>query len=240
MLAELSEALATVEGWADVRALVVSSATPKAFAAGADIREIAELGSAHRASAFAASGQAVFQRLAESRVISIAAVQGYALGGGLELALACDLRILGAGAQLGLPETGLGIIPGFGGTQRLPRLVGESRALWMILTGSRIDAATAERWGIAHTVVADERLGEEAVKLAETLARGPALALELAKKAVRTGSRMDLTHGLTLEATLFGLSTADDDAREGTAAFLERRRANFRNAPPAADDKKPG
>ena len=110
----------------------------------------------------------------------------------------------------------------------------------MILTGSRIDAATAERWGIAHTVVADERLGEEAVKLAETLARGPALALELAKKAVRTGSRMDLTHGLTLEATLFGLSTADDDAREGTAAFLERRRANFRNAPPAADDKKPG
>jgi enoyl-CoA hydratase len=233
VLDDLEAAWVSLEADEDLAAVLITGAGSRAFVAGADIQEIHELPSAHAARDFARRGQAVFQRIAESRLISVAAIQGFALGGGLELAMAADFRLLAQSAQVGQPEIGLGVIPGFGGTQRLTRLVGEARALDLVLTGRRIDAETALAWGLAQRVVPSDDLIPAAMDLCRQLAALPRLALELAKKAVRRGGDMPLPLGLDFEATLFGLAASHADAREGTAAFLERRPPRFGSRPEA-------
>lgn len=198
----------------------------KAFVAGADIGQIADLQDVFAAREFAIMGQSVFNEIAALPVPSIAAINGFALGGGLELALACDLRVASHKAKLGLPEVGLGIIPGFGGTQRLPRLVGRGRALDLIFTGRHVSAEEALSLGLVN------RVGEDALQTAKELAgailkNGP-VALALAKEAVGRGENLDLQEALEVEADLFGLACATKDMREGTQAFLEKRPAQFR------------
>jgi enoyl-CoA hydratase len=157
----------------------------------------------------------------------IAAINGYAFGGGFELALACHVRIASENAVMGLPEVSLGIIPGYGGTQRLPRLVGQGRALELILTGRRVKADEAERLGIVNRVVPREKLLEEAVALAATMLRNGPLALAAALEAVERGLQGPLDQGLRLESGLFGLLASTEDMHEGMKAFLEKRPARF-------------
>jgi enoyl-CoA hydratase len=223
----LDRAVAAAGDDAGVGVLILAGSGEKAFVAGADINELAAQTPVEGA-AFARAGQAVFSRLERLGKPSIAAIHGYALGGGLELAIACTLRIAAEGARLGLPETTLAIIPGYGGTQRLGRLVGRGRALEMILTGEPIDAREAHRIGLVNRVVPATDLLPTAEDLARTLlARGP-VALRCALQAVQDGLEMSQTEGLALEAALFGLTCATDDMREGTRAFLEKRKPSFR------------
>jgi enoyl-CoA hydratase len=210
----------------DVGVLVVTGAGDKAFVAGADIAEMAALG-AREAQTFSHELLASFGTLESSPKPVLAAVNGFALGGGCELAMACHVRLVADTAKFGQPEVGLGLIPGAGGTQRLQRLVGRGRALDLILTGDMIDAAEALRIGLATRVVpaADLRtfVASYAAKL---LGRSP-LALARALEAVLSGGEMALPEALKLEASLFGLCFATDDMREGTRAFVEKRKPRF-------------
>jgi enoyl-CoA hydratase len=210
-----------------VGVLIVTGAGGKAFVAGADINELARHSPLDGAE-YARFGQSVFTRLERLGKPSIAAINGYALGGGLELALACTLRIAADTARLGLPETSLAIIPGYGGTQRLSRLVGRGRALEMILTGDPIDAGEAHRIGLVNRVVPSGELAGAAEGVArKMLQRGP-VALRCALQAVHQGLDMPQAEGLALEAALFGLTCATDDMREGTRAFLEKRPPKYK------------
>jgi enoyl-CoA hydratase len=214
-------------GDAAVGVVIVTGAGDKAFVAGADIGELAAQTPVEGAS-YARAGQEVFTRLERLGKPSIAAINGYALGGGLELALACTLRVAAEGARLGLPETGLAIIPGYGGTQRLGRLVGRGKALEMILTGEPIDATEAHRIGLVNRVVPAHDLLSSAESLARTLlGRGP-VALRCAMQAILDGLDTPLQQGLGLEATLFGLTCATEDMREGTRAFLDKRKPVYK------------
>ncbi len=211
----------------EVGVLIVTGAGEKAFVAGADINELASQTPAGGA-AYAAAGQAVFPRLETLGKASIAAINGYALGGGLELALACTLRVASDTARLGLPETSLAIIPGYGGTQRLTRLVGPGRALEIILTAEPIDAREAQRIGLVNRVVPPSELMATSESLARAiLSRGP-VAVRSAMRAVQASLDLPLEGGLAMEAALFGLTCATEDMREGTRAFLEKRRPTFR------------
>jgi enoyl-CoA hydratase len=230
VLDELERAWAALEDDQRVRVVVLTGAGDRAFVAGADIAAISQIGSAAEGERFARRGQAVLDRIAQSRLVSIAAINGYALGGGLELAMACDLRIAADSAEVGQPEILLGVIPGFGGTQRLARLAGPGAALWWILTGERVTATEAWRLGVIDRVVPRAELMEAALSLARKLAERAPIALALAKRAVREGLRGDLPTGLDLEAALFGLTAATADAREGTRAFLEKRAPRFQGA----------
>ncbi len=226
-LRELDQALAAYEGDEASRALIVTGSGSRAFVAGADIAELANQ-TPREGQDYALYGQSVLARLETSRKPTIAAINGFALGGGLELALACQIRLAAEGASLGLPEVTLGLIPGFGGTQRLPRLVGRGKALELILTGDRLDAQEALKTGLVNRVVPADQLIESCEKLAKTiLSRGP-VAVSFAIDSVNRGLEMPLSEGLFLEAGLFGLLTATDDAREGTSAFLEKRKPAFR------------
>jgi enoyl-CoA hydratase len=223
----IDHSLAAAQGDPDVGVLILTGAGDKAFVAGADIGELASQ-TPVEGEAFARAGQAVFNRLEALGKPSIAAINGYALGGGLELALACTLRVASETARLGLPEVTLGIIPGYGGTQRLGRVVGPGRALELILTGEAIEAREAHRIGLVNRVVPPADLLPAAEALARTLlARGP-LALRYALQAVRQGLQMTQAEGLGLEAALFGLACATEDMREGTRAFVEKRKPSFR------------
>jgi enoyl-CoA hydratase len=209
-----------------VKAVIVTGAGEKAFVAGADITELAQL-TPIAGKATAERGQDAFRAIEQFPKPVIAAINGFALGGGCELALACHIRIASENAQLGLPEVTLGIIPGYGGTQRLSRLVGTGKALELICTGDRIKAADAERIGLVNRVVPADQLLAAAEELARKMAsRGP-LAVRAAIEAVMSGSDMPLEEGLTLEATLFGLLCATEDTKEGMNAFLEKRPAAF-------------
>ncbi len=211
----------------DVGVLMITGAGEKAFVAGADIKELATQTPVD-GTAYARAGQAVFSRLEALGKPSIAVINGYALGGGLELALACTLRIAADTAKMGQPETALAIIPGYGGTQRLSRLVGPGRALEMILTGEPVDAREAHRIGLINRVVPAAELTQAGDGLARTLlARGP-VALRFAMQAIHEGLQMTLENGLSLEAALFGLTCATEDMREGTKAFVEKRKPAFR------------
>lgn len=209
-----------------VRALVLTGAGEKAFVAGADIKELAAL-TALQANVHAAIGQAVFNKLESLGKPSVAAINGFALGGGLELAMACTLRIASSKARMGLPEITLGLIPGFGGTQRLPRLVGQGHALHLILTATMIDAARAAQIGLVSQVVEPEELLDTAARLAGQLAGFSPAILRLADQTVRHGSEMAFTEALAFEAAQFGVAAGTDDAREGMAAFVEKRKAKF-------------
>jgi enoyl-CoA hydratase/carnithine racemase len=206
----------------EVRACVLTGGGEKAFVAGADISELATL-SGPEAEQYAVAGQALMDRIENLRKPVIAAIGGYALGGGLELALACTVRWSASKARLGLPETGLGLIPGFGGTQRLPRLIGRGRATEMILTGDPITADQALSWGLVTRVLERDELLGEAQAFAARLAERPAVALRAALGALGGGSTM------ALEAALFGVACTSEDAAEGCQAFLEKREAAFRH-----------
>lgn len=206
-----------------VSAIIMTGAGEKAFVAGADIKELRELnkGTGEKISR---KGQQIFQKIEDSRKPVVAAVNGYALGGGAELAMACHLRIAGGNAVFGLPEVGLGLIPGYGGTQRLSRLVGRAKALEMILTGKQIDAEQAQQIGLVNAV-AEENSLEEARKLVQQmLSKGP-LAIQKAIEAVLSS---DKSEGYRTEAKLFGELCGTEDFMEGTAAFLEKRKPDFK------------
>jgi enoyl-CoA hydratase len=210
-----------------VRGVILTGAGPKSFVAGADIGELAAMGpiSGIRVSR---DGQDVFRFIERMPKPVVAAVNGFALGGGLELALACHIRLASDNARFGLPEVKLGIIPGYGGTIRLPRLVGRGRALEMMLTGEMIDAAEAYRIGLVNRVVEADALGGAARELlGKMIANGP-VAIALALEAVDRAASSTTEDALVLESNLFGLLAATEDMREGMQAFLEKRRAEFR------------
>lgn len=210
-----------------VLVIVLAGAGGKAFVAGADIAEMAGLDPL-AAREYAREGQALGEAIDAAGKPVIAAVDGWALGGGCELALMCHLRVASANARFGQPEVKLGLIPGFGGTQRLARLVGEGRALQMILSAEPIDAATALQWGLVNRVAEGRTALEEARELARVLAAQGPVALRLSIEAVRRGLSEPLMAGLELEAGLFGDAFASEDMREGTAAFLAKRPPAFR------------
>jgi enoyl-CoA hydratase len=226
VLAALRAELESLAADANIRAIVLTGAGPKAFVAGADIGEMADL-SPEQARAFAREGQALGRVMSETGKPVIAAVRGFALGGGCELAMLCHLRVAAPDAQFGQPEVQLGLIPGFGGTQRLARLVGEARALELVLTGSRIDADTALSWGLVNRIAREGDVVEEAQALAAKIASKGPVAVRLATEAVRGGLDLTLADGLELEAALFGLVFATEDMKEGTRAFLEKRKPSF-------------
>jgi enoyl-CoA hydratase len=209
-----------------VRAVILTGAGEKAFVAGADISELARQ-TPLQARPLALRGQKLMNTVENCPKPVVAAVNGFAFGGGCELALACHLRTASATAVMGLPEVTLGIIPGYGGTQRLPRLVGKGRALEMILTAARVDAPTAERIGLVNKVFPPEQLQAETEKLVRKILGFGPVAVKFALDAVNHGSEMPLTDGLNYEATFFGLLAATDDLKEGMAAFLEKRPAKF-------------
>lgn len=229
VIAELADAVTRIETDAAVRGIIVTGAGSKAFVAGADISELAEQGVAGgRARAIA--GQQVFRRLERCGKPVIAAVNGFALGGGCELAMACHLRVAGESARFGQPEVKLGIAPGYGGTVRLPRLVGKARALELLLTGDLIDAEEARRIGLVNRVVpADQVVVEAESMLKAILANGP-LAVRACLEAVDIGMDMTLDQALLLEAGYFGLLSATADMQEGTRAFVEKRKPAFKGA----------
>jgi enoyl-CoA hydratase len=210
-----------------VRALIVTGAGDRAFVAGADVRELAGRRPAE-ARAYARSGQRLFDMIEQLGKPVIAAINGFALGGGCELAMACTLRIAAETARLGQPEVQLGLIPGFAGTQRLARLVGTGAALDLLLTGRQVTADEALRMGLVNRVVAPGELMAAARQLAGELASRPPLAVRYVIEAVHHGSNAAFDAAQTLEAALFGLAASTDDMREGTAAFLEKRKAIFR------------
>ena len=210
-----------------VQAVIVTGEGDRAFVAGADIAELAEE-TAMTGHLAAQRGQGVFRRIETLGKPVIAAVNGYALGGGLELALACHLRLAAEGAKLGLPEVTLGAIPGYGGTQRLARLVGRGRALELILTGDPIDASEAYRIGLVNRVLPGAELMEGARALARRILRNGPLALRHALIAVDQGLESDQEKGLLLEATLFGILCGSEDLAEGMKAFLDKRTAEFK------------
>lgn len=210
-----------------VRGVIVTGAGDKAFAAGADIAELAQLGPAG-GRAYAASGQHVFDLIEGLGKPVIAAVNGFALGGGCELALACTLRVAADTARFGQPEVRLGLIPGFGGTQRLARIIGKGRALDLLLTGRTIDAAEAASIGLVNRVVPAAKLLGEAKALARSVTAHAPLAVRFAADAVNRGLDLPLADGEFLEASLFGLALGTGDAREGMTAFLEKRTPSFK------------
>lgn len=226
VISELISALDEIEKEVMPKVLIITGSGEKAFVAGTDIIEMEKL------SSFEAREFARFARKAIDKVTNldrpvIAAINGFALGGGCELAMACDIRIASEKARLGHPEINLGIIPGSGGTQRLPRLVGSSKAKRLIFTGELVDAQTALNMGLVDMVVSHGQLMDEAKKLAFTIAAKSKVALSLAKSAIDRGLDMDLRTGLHHEIECFAQCFATKDQKEGMKAFLEKRKANF-------------
>jgi enoyl-CoA hydratase len=226
LVAELRDAFERVGREASLRAAILTGSGQKAFVAGADIMELASL-SAVEAREYALRGQQAFRILETLPKPTVAAVNGFALGGGLELAMSCSVRFASENAKLGQPEVKLGILPGYGGTQRLPRLVGRGRALEMLLSGEPVTAAEAHRIGLVNAVVPQpELLSYSRSWLNKVLANAP-LALGLVLESVDVGLDMGLDAGLRFEAAAFGVSAATEDRREGTRAFLEKRSPAF-------------
>src|SRR5437016_9432154 len=224
---ELGHAAGRIASEDAIKGAILTGAGPKAFVAGADISDLAKQGP-FDGKARALRGQGVLRRLETCGKPVIAAVNGFALGGGCELAMACHVRIASDAAKFGQPEVKLGIAPGYGGTQRLPRLVGKGRALQLLMTGEMIDAAEAYRIGLVNKVVPAAQLMSEAREMMKTiLANGP-LAVALCIEAVDRGLEMSLDEGLILEANHFGLLAATEDMREGMRPFPEKRAPIFK------------
>jgi enoyl-CoA hydratase len=222
MLRELDEAFAALIADDTVRVVILRGAGGKSFAAGADIYELSQADAA-TGEQLAGSAQRSFRRIETMGKPVIACIDGFALGGGCELAMACTLRLASTAARLGQPEIKLGLIPGYGGSQRLPRLVGRGAALKMLLTGAMIDAAEALRIGLVDEVVPAEDLSARAAELSELIAGMPPLAVAAAIEAVDRGADLPLDEALALEASIFGKLCGTEDKREGTQAFLEKR-----------------
>jgi len=225
-LKEIDYAFTDSEADSDIRVIVIQGAGGKSFAAGADIKQLHER---QALDALLPGMQGLYSKIESSGKVIIAAVNGFALGGGCELALACDLRIATKSAKFGLPELNLGIIPGAGGTQRLSRLIGKGRALDMILTGKIIDGEEAERIGLVTYITDEVNLNEEIEKVAaEIMKKGP-IAVELAKFAVHKGLDVDMNTAMWIEKLSQAVAFGTEDKNEGTLAFLEKRNAVFRN-----------
>ncbi|HET9495438.1 MAG TPA: enoyl-CoA hydratase-related protein [Chloroflexia bacterium] len=227
LLEDLSAAVDAVAADERVRAVIVTGAGGKAFVAGADIAEISALEGVQAGVEYSRFGQTVMRKLEQMPKPVIMAINGYALGGGCELALCGDIRIAADSAQIGQPEINLGVIPGFGGTQRLARLVGRDRAKLLVFTGERVGAEEAYQLGIVDRVVPAASLMDSAYELAATLAAKAPRALALAKAAISDGIDLPLDEALQLEADLFGMVVDTEDRREGTSAFLEKRQAQW-------------
>jgi enoyl-CoA hydratase len=226
LLDELLDVIAELARDESVRGVIITGAGEKAFAAGADIAEL-NLLDGYTGSDYSERGQRVFTMIERMPVPVIAAVNGFALGGGCELAMACHIRLASQKAKFGQPEVNLGIIPGFGGTQRLTRLVGLARAIEYNLTGDTIDAETAERIGLANHVYAPDQLMEKAEEMMKKiLSKGP-VAVSKALKAVVASADLETDAGMAYEAKLFGECCGTEDFKEGTGAFLEKRAAKF-------------
>jgi len=227
VMADLGEAFAAAQADPAVGVVIVTGSGEKAFVAGADIAELAKqtvLGGKEKS----LRGQKVLNLIENLGKPVIAAINGYAFGGGLELALACHLRYAATTAKMGLPECGLAIIPGYGGTQRLPRIVGRGRALEMILTGAPVDAASAERYGLVNAVFEPAEFHAKVRAIATgLLTRGP-LAMAMALEAVLRGTSTSQEEGLRIECDLFGLVSSTADMREGLNAFLEKRKPGYK------------
>jgi enoyl-CoA hydratase/carnithine racemase len=221
MLAELDAVLASLEARDDIFVVLLTGSGSRSFSVGADIHAWSALPALDRWRTWMRDGHRVFERVARLRQPVIAVLNGYTFGGGLELALAADLRLAAEHAELAMPETTIGTVPGWGGTARLPLIIGPARAKQMILTGARIDAQTAERWGLVNEVVRAEHLLERARQLAMQIAGNASVAVQMAKQL------LDGTHGyatnVALESLAGALAATTDDGREGTNAFKERR-----------------
>lgn len=223
VLADLAELLDTVEADEEIRVLVITGAGEKAFVAGADIGEMSTLTKAE-GEAFGKKGNDVFHRLETLPIPTIAAVNGFALGGGCELSMSCDIRICADTAVFGQPEAGLGITPGFGGTQRLARLVGPGMAKQLIYTAKNIKADEALRIGLVNAVYPAQELLPAAEKLAGTIAKNAPIAVRACKKAINDGLQVDMDRAVTIEEKLFGSCFETADQKEGMSAFLEKRK----------------
>lgn len=225
-LLEIKDAVTAVNDDATVELLIITGSGDKSFVAGADIAFMQNL-SAMEAREFGALGQKVFRLIEAMEKPVIAAVNGFALGGGCELAMCCDFRIAASNAKFGQPEVGLGITPGFGGTQRLPRLVGPGMAKQLLYTADVINADEAFRIGLVNKVVQPEELLPEVKKIAGRILSKGQLAVRLSKAAANEGMQTDIDRAMSIEADAFGLCFATQDQKEGMTAFLEKRKANF-------------
>ena len=226
--ADIRQALEEVKKDVSVDVLIITGSGEKAFVAGTDIRELTEL-NGDSGKKLAMAGQEVFSLIENLGKPVLAAVNGYALGGGCELALACHIRVASENAKFGQPEVNLGVIPGYGGTQRLARLIGRGRAMEMILWGEPIDARKAMDIGLVNRVVPLSELMKVSIEMAHNLSTKSQVAVRLALKAVNMTEETNLTDGLELEASLFGVCCDSEDFHEGTKAFLEKRKPAFRN-----------
>ena len=229
VLEELGGAIERLRDDAAVKVIVVTGAGSLAFVAGADIKEVAQLTSAQEATQMAALGQSVFLKLQRIGKPVIAAINGICLGGGLELAMSCHLRISGDRVRFGQPEVNLGIIPGWGGTQRLPRLIGKAKATEWILTGDVVMAQEAARLGLVNSVVPQDQVLKAAKDLARKIAAKSAVTVRQALCAIEEGLDGPLEEGLAKEAAVFGAVANSDDSREGVKAFLEKRQPQFKD-----------
>jgi enoyl-CoA hydratase len=223
VIAELEEVVSEINSNNAIKSAIITGAGQKAFIAGADISEFAGFSSGEGMD-LARRGQEVFFEIENSTKPIIAAVNGFALGGGCELAMACHFRIASENAQFGQPEVNLGLIPGYGGTQRLPQLVGKGRALEFLMTGNMINAATALQWGLVNYVVPQEELLQKSISILETINKKAPLAIAKCINAVNAGYS---TNGYVAELEAFGESFETEDMKEGAAAFLEKRKPVF-------------
>lgn len=228
LLKELSHALDQVSGDASVSVLILTGAGEKAFIAGADIKELSGL-TPLQAKLFIHKGQSIITKISELSIPAIAAVNGYALGGGMEMALGCDFIYAADSAAFGLPEITLGLIPGFGGTQRLARLIGANQAKELIYTGRMLKAEEALQLGVVNKIVPAAQLMDEVTALARSIASKGKVALRAAKQAVGYGLNADLATGLRIEQDAFAVCISSQDAKEGTQAFLEKRKPEFKS-----------
>lgn len=227
LMEELADALDTAEKDPSIKCVVITGDGDRAFSAGADVTMFPKA-TPVKAEEFSRIGQKVFGKIEEMSKPVIAAINGFALGGGLELALACDFRIAAEHAELGSPEISLGLIPGWGGTQRLVRIVGLARAKEMIMMGNKLKADEALRIGLVYKVVHFEKLREETSALAQRLCEGPPVAMKYAKHALNFGSQVPLEAGLRIEAGLMGLAFSTEDLKEGVEALFSKRKPEFK------------
>ena len=226
-LKEFSQAVDKVAGDEGIRVLILTGAGDKSFVAGADITEFLKF-NALKAKSFSEMGHGIVSKLQALPIPVIGAVNGFALGGGCEVVIACDFIYASENAMFGLPEINLGIIPGFGGTQRLPRLIGKNRAKEIIFTGKMIPAAEAQAMGLVNKVCAQDQLMNEVLKVAKIMVSKGKVSLRAAKQAINTGMDADLKTGCRIETNAFAICLASPDAKEGTQAFLEKRAADFK------------
>jgi enoyl-CoA hydratase/3-hydroxyacyl-CoA dehydrogenase len=227
LIEELSDMLETAEKDASVKCVVITGDGDRAFSAGADVTMFSKA-TPVKAEEFSRAGQKAFGKIEEMTKPVIAAINGFALGGGLELALACDFRVAAEHAELGSPEINLGLIPGWGGTQRLVRIIGLARAKELVMLGNRLKADEALKIGLVNKVVHYEKLKDEVRTMAQKLAEGPPIAMKYAKHALNFGTQVPLEVGLRLEAGLMGLSFSTEDLKEGVEALMSKRKAEFK------------